>query len=84
MASTSSTSASARYGPRCCTVSSPPNSIILFYTVVVHCYPQSKEFDMLSADFNYTLLILIIATLFFAMVVCRSIVNRKTLMAYWK
>jgi hypothetical protein len=44
----------------------------------------SKEFDMLSADFNYTLLILIIATLFFAMVVCRSIVNRKTLMAYWK
>jgi len=52
----------------------------VFYTRV----SPSKEFDMLAADFNYSLLILIIVALFAATVTARRVVQRQTLMSQWK
>jgi hypothetical protein len=52
----------------------------LFYVRVA----PAKSFDLLAADFDHALLILLISGLFLATVVVSQLVKRKVLMQRWK
>ena len=61
-------------------------SLVLAYGLdifYVRCTP-SKEFDMLAADFNYSLLILIISGLMVATFVAKQTVAQMVLRKAWK